>query len=316
MGIDAIEEFRKSHGINTKGNLAGILQLNRAFSKDTLPINPDDYLTGKEGQVKGLSGANCQSILEEYHIKRVLASEGGRTSRGLMGIMKDYATLINEERPSSKDFSEIERFWIDRIRKFFNSKPFRLEADESLSITAAVGNLLEQAKKRQKENPGTMYEGTVLQQLVAAKLSIIMPEVEINGASVADDPTGRGGDFNIGDTAIHCTTAPATLLMEKCQRNIKNGFHPIIITVKDRVKPLGIWQRIWASLNDWKSGIFNRSCQPMSMSMVISAKMHAKQCSLIWSPLTTRLLTHTRQIPACVLSTVIKKVLILAANLN
>ncbi len=35
MGIDAIEEFRKSHGINTKGNLAGILQLNRAFSKDT-----------------------------------------------------------------------------------------------------------------------------------------------------------------------------------------------------------------------------------------------------------------------------------------
>lgn len=236
MGIDAIEEFRKSHGINTKGNLAGILQLNRAFSKDTLPINPDDYLTGKEGQVKGLSGANCQSILEEYHIKRVLASEGGRTSRGLMGIMKDYAALINEERPSSKDFSEIERFWIDRIRKFFNSKPFRLEADESLSITAAVGNLLEQAKKRQKENPGTMYEGTVLQQLVAAKLSIIMPEVEINRASVADDPTGRGGDFNIGDTAIHCTTAPATLLMEKCQRNIKNGLHPIIITVKDRVK--------------------------------------------------------------------------------
>ncbi|MCC2749073.1 DUF4928 family protein, partial [[Eubacterium] rectale] len=40
----------------------------------------------------------------------------------------------------------------------------------------------------------------------------------------------------MGDTAIHCTTAPATLLMEKCQRNIKNGLHPIIITVKDRVK--------------------------------------------------------------------------------
>lgn len=52
MGIDAIEEFRKSHGINTKGNLAGILQLNRAFSKDTLPINPDDYLTGKEDRSK------------------------------------------------------------------------------------------------------------------------------------------------------------------------------------------------------------------------------------------------------------------------
>lgn len=236
MGIDAIEEFQKSHGINTKGNLAGILQINRAFSKDTLPINPDDYLTGKEGQVKGLSKANCQSILEEYHIKRVLASEAGRTNRGFMGIMKDYAALINKEHPSSEEFSEIELFWIGRIRKYFNSKPFKLEADDSLSVTAAVGYLLEQAKKRQKENPGTMYEGTVLQQLVAAKLSIIMPEVEINGASVADAPTGRGGDFDIGDTAIHCTTAPASLLMEKCQRNIKDGLHPIIITVKDRVK--------------------------------------------------------------------------------
>lgn len=236
MDISPIENFQRSHRINTKGSLAAILQLNRAFSQDTLPINPNDYLTDKEGQVRGLSKDNCQSILEEYHIKRLLAAEGGRTSRGSMGLMKDYAALINAEQPSSKDFSEIELFWIEHIRKFFNGKPFKLESDDSLSITAAVGYLLEQAKKRQKENPGTMYEGTVLQQLVAAKLSIIMPEVEINGASVADDPAGRGGDFNIGDTAIHCTTAPATLLMEKCQRNIKNGLHPIIITVKDRVK--------------------------------------------------------------------------------
>ena len=174
--------------------------------------------------------------MEEYQIRRLLAAEGGRTSRGSVGLMKDYATLINEKQPSSEDFGEIERFWIEQIRKFFNGKPFRLESDDSLSITAAVGHLLDQAKKRQKENPGTMYEGIVLQQLVAAKLSIIMPDVAVNGASVADDPTGRGGDFNIGDTAIHCTTAPATLLMEKCQRNIRNGLHPIIITIKDRVK--------------------------------------------------------------------------------
>ena len=111
-----------------------------------------------------------------------------------------------------------------------------MESDNSLSVDAAVEHLLQQAAQRQKENPGTMYVGTVLQHLVAAKLTIVAPEVEINGASVADDPTGRGGDFNVGDTAIHCTTAPASLLMDKCQRNIKAGLHPIIITVRDRVK--------------------------------------------------------------------------------
>lgn len=285
MDLSVIEEFRKSHRVNTKGNLAAVLQLNRAFSKDKLPINTNDYLTGKEGQVKGLSGDNCQGILEEYHIKRILASEGGRTSRGTMGLMKDYAALINKAWPSAEDFSVIEQFWIDRIRKFFNSKPFKLESDDSLSITAAVGYLLEQAKKRQKENPGTMYEGTVLQQLVAAKLSIIMPEVEMNGASVADDPTGRGGDFNIGDAAIHCTTAPATLLMEKCKRNIKNGLHPIIITVKDRVKTawdlaadmdfaerLEVWDiQAFLSTNVHEHGHFDKDARKAMLSELVAA---------------------------------------------
>ncbi|WP_258185448.1 DUF4928 family protein [Bifidobacterium sp. UTCIF-39] len=118
MDISSIEIFQKSHRINSKGSLAAVLQLNRAFSRDVLPINPNDYLTDKEGQVKGLSKDNCQSILEEYQIRRLLAAEGGRTSRGSVGLMKDYATLINEKQPSSEDFGEIERFWIEQIRKF------------------------------------------------------------------------------------------------------------------------------------------------------------------------------------------------------
>ena len=69
-------------------------------------------------------------------------------------------------------------------------------------------DLFEQAKKRQKQNPGTQYLGTVLQHLVAAKLCLILPEgsFEIHGASVADGPTDRNGDFVIGNTVIHCTT--------------------------------------------------------------------------------------------------------------
>ena len=97
--------------------------------------------------------------------------------------------------------------------------------------------MFEQARKRQRENPGTQYLGTVLQHLVAAKLSLVLPDgaFDIHGASVADGPTDRNGDFVIGSTIIHCTTMPGALLIEKCKANIRSGCHPVIITIFDRV---------------------------------------------------------------------------------
>lgn len=244
MDLQPIDDFRKSHRVRTKGSLAAILQLNRFFSMDSLPINSADYHTEKEGQVKGISKDNCQKILAEYGIKRLLAAEGGRTSRGTMALMHDYAQLINRIQPTKTQFAEIERYWIKQIQAFFVGKPFKLDSDSSLSVSATIGNLLLQAEQRQKENPGTMYVGILLQHLVAAKLAIVAPEVAINGASVADNPTGRDGDFNVGDTAIHCTTAPASLLMEKCQRNIEAGLRPIIVTVRERA------QTAWSLASD------------------------------------------------------------------
>ena len=96
MDMTPIDEFRKSHRISTKGALAAAIQLNRLFSLDTLPIDINDYHTSREGQVKGISKDNCQKILAQYGITRILAAEGGRTSRGTMALMHDYAELINE----------------------------------------------------------------------------------------------------------------------------------------------------------------------------------------------------------------------------
>ena len=101
-----------------------------------------------------------------------------------MALMHDYAELINELRPTAEQFTEIEQYWVKRIQAFFTSKPFKLESDNSLSVDAAVEHLLRQATQRRRENPGTMYVGTVLQHLVAAKLTIVAPEVEINGRAV------------------------------------------------------------------------------------------------------------------------------------
>ena len=89
MDLTPIDDFRKSHQVNTKGALAAAIQLNRFFSADTLPIDASDYHTNKEGQVKGISKDNCQKILAEYGITRLLAAEGGRPSRGTMALMHD-----------------------------------------------------------------------------------------------------------------------------------------------------------------------------------------------------------------------------------
>lgn len=121
MDLTPIDDFRKSHQVNTKGALAAAIQLNRFFSADTLPIDASDYHTNKEGQVKGISKDNCQKILAEYGITRLLAAEGGRTSRGTMALMHDYAELINELRPTAEQFTEIEQYWVKRIRAFFTN---------------------------------------------------------------------------------------------------------------------------------------------------------------------------------------------------
>lgn len=57
----------------------------------------------------------------------------------------------------------------------------------------------------------------------------------IHGASVADGPTDRNGDFVIGNTVVHCTTMPGALLIEKCKANLRAGCYPVIITIFERV---------------------------------------------------------------------------------
>ena len=147
----------------------------------------------------------------------------------------DFLNEWNAEEPV--DFSVVEDFWAEQVREYFRNQPFILTADTSKTIGANLDELFEQAKKRQKQNPGTQYLGTVLQHLVAAKLCLIMPEgsFEIHGASVADGPTDRNGDFVINSTVIHCTTMPGALLIEKCKANLRAGCHPVIITIFERV---------------------------------------------------------------------------------
>lgn len=237
-------KYQVENNIHSKGALSVVVQLTRLMREKPFPLNPADFQTGKKGQVKGLGGGNLKKILSEHGISQILSSEGGRTSRGSMEIMIKYAEFLNDWHDDEVlegrdiDFDEIEEYWANEVREFFRNQPFILEADASKTICANLNDLFAQARKRQSQNPGTQYLGTVLQHLVAAKLSIILPpdSFEIHGASVADSSTDRAGDFVIKDTIIHCTTAPGNPLMEKCRNNIKADKRPVIITIYERVQ--------------------------------------------------------------------------------
>lgn len=284
---ERLKTFQTENNIFTKGPLSLVVQFTRLVQNKQFPLNPDDFQTGSKGQVAGLGGANLKKILKEHGITQLLSSEGGRTSRGSMGLMIKYVDFLNAwNAEESVDFSGVEAFWAEQVREYFRNQPFILTADTAKTIGSNLDELFEQAKKRQKQNPGTQYLGTVLQHLVAAKLCLIMPEgsFEIHGASVADGPTDRNGDFVINSTIIHCTTMPGALLIEKCKANLRSGCHSVIITIFDRVhtalnlaEDAGLAGRVevwdiqqFLSANIYEHSLFDEAKRNSTLSDIIS----------------------------------------------
>lgn len=234
---DRLKQFFDNYVGLSKGSLSLVLILTRNAQTKDFPLDKADFVTGKGGQVAGLGGGAIKKILADHGIDRVLSSEGGRTSRGNMERMEAYVDLLNELHTDSLlDLAEAEAFWVGKAQEYFDSQPFTLRLDPSRSLRASVRDLLAQAVERQREVRGTMYAGAVMQHLVGAKLDIVAEgKLTHHGASVADAPSNRAGDFLIGDVAIHVTTAPGEALMHKCQNNLGSGLRPVIVTTEDGV---------------------------------------------------------------------------------
>lgn len=231
-----LNKYQKAAKIRGKGPLSVMLVITRMAISKGLPLDSTKLLTKGGGQVIGLSKSAVQNILQDYEITRVLAEEAGRTSRGSISKMQNYVKFLNELHAKGEaDLETVEKFWVQQVKKFFAGSPFKIKLDPSKSLRSIVADLLNQAEKRQKEMPGTMYVGIVMQHLVGAKLELAMHETPIDhhGASVADAPTARGGDFLLGDAALHVTTAPTEALIRKCKDNLNTNLHPIIITSQD-----------------------------------------------------------------------------------
>jgi hypothetical protein len=230
-----LETFADQQNMMGKGALSLALVLTRQAAAREMPLDPNDFLTRQGGQVAGMGKSAVQSILRDHGIYRVLAEEAGRTSRGSIAKMRAYLDLLNEVNDQAfLDFRRIEEWWIARVKEYFASQPFKLKLDPSKSLRHAVHELLDAAFKRQKEVPGMMVAGALMQHMVGAKLDIMAASVSIvhRGFSVADSPGGYKGDFLIHDAAIHVTTAPTEALIRKCQENLEQGLRPVIITTE------------------------------------------------------------------------------------
>ena len=228
-----LQIFCKEHNFGRKGPLCVALVITQHARKMGLPLDPDKLLTDAGGQVLGLGKGAVQAVLTRYGITRVLAAEGGRTSRGSIGNMREYVRFLNNlAATDTMHLDAVEAFWIARVHEFFSAKPFKIRLDTSRSLRTLVRDMIVQAEERQRNTPGMQYAGAVLQHLVGAKLDCALGVGHFahNSFSTSDAQLGRNGDFFVGDVAIHVTTAPGEAVIARCRDNINDGYRPIIVT--------------------------------------------------------------------------------------
>ncbi|MFC0227659.1 DUF4928 family protein [Serratia aquatilis] len=236
-----LEAFAVNKAVNgNKGPIAALLVINRHALEqqkaETLvwPLKSDDWKTGKQGQVKGLGGPATQKILSEHGVFRMLASEGGRTSRGSMQLMIDYIELLNQYYSDNGtiDLRECELFWVDKARGYFERKPFVLSIDPQWGTRRAIRHLLSQAQIRQNEGAGARFVGSLMQHMVGAKLDVLLGEGNIkhHHSNQNDSGSSRSGDFDFEDMVLHVTSMPTEALLAKCIANLDGGYKPLVIT--------------------------------------------------------------------------------------
>lgn len=236
MTFDALARFFSENKMGTKGALCVGLAISRKAKETGLPLDFKSILTANQGQVSVLGKPHVQRILAEYGIVKVLAEEGGRTSRGSIGLSQRYVDFLNEQNYSVGDMEMIEKWWVDKVSLFFAGKPLVMKLDQAKSMRALVRDLLSLAEKRQAQNRGSTIVGTVLQHLVGAKLMLLLPDApSMHGASVSDAVSDRAGDFILDDVVIHVTSAPGEAVIRKCISNLDEGKRPILITTYKRV---------------------------------------------------------------------------------
>lgn len=234
------EQRTKTGKINTNVMNVGLIVSHMV--REGLPIDDERLYSEGKSQVRGLSGSTIEKILSENGENRYFTSEGGRTSRGTVHLAASYRDVLNELNPSLTlpheqlvcISAELEAFFTACVRlDYFDKQRISVDIEPSKPVSTIVSEILSAAADR-SDKP----TGVVLQHLVGAKLQLRFPGEEIgcDRANTADLQTDREGDFQIGNTAFHVTTAPMEKLINRCVKNKSEGYRPVILTLESKVQ--------------------------------------------------------------------------------
>ncbi|MCX4762431.1 DUF4928 family protein [Streptomyces sp. NBC_01275] len=244
--IDALgdwyEKQRDSRdNVNSNVMCAGLYMTE--FLAEHFPLKPEHYQT--RSQVKTASGKQAQKLLAQHGEERKFTSEGGRTSRATLDHANSLADLLNTKGDEADlgALTDLERttlaallqqWFVERVQEdFFGRKRIEAEINPDNPVRTTVAALIEAGRVR-----GGNTAGAIAQHLVGAKLKIRFPgeDVNVESYTTADVQTGRAGDYQIGDTAIHVTMSPGEkVFLDRCVDNLNHGYRPRVLVPEGRV---------------------------------------------------------------------------------
>ncbi|MFJ9395944.1 DUF4928 family protein [Streptomyces californicus] len=213
------------------------------FLVSSFPLTDGVYKS--DSQVKGAGGPKARALLADHGETRKFTKEGGRTSRFMIRNAENLAKIVNDvgSKEGVGELSSLERKFLARLLQewfvsriqidYFGKQQVSAEIDPNFSVRTTVANLLEAGRQR-----GGNTAGAIAQHLVGAKLKIRFPNADVNVESytTADEQTGRAGDYEIGDTAIHVTMSPSEkVFSERCAHNLQNGYRPRVLVPENSV---------------------------------------------------------------------------------
>lgn len=229
------------------GTIAATLILLQRL-KDDYNLDFDSHIATGGAQIKGASGNAVASILKDFGETRPFAKEGGRTNRGGQGDIRPLFNVLETLRLEGIDkdnrntvLTGYQQYLVDRVRDYHNRQKLKLTFNPNLPTRQIIHDILTLAANEKKAGP-------VAQHLVGAKLQLRFPDIKVSNesANTADQPTGRSGDFTIGDTVFHVTVHPMASVFDKCRENIKDGLKAFLLVPDSSL----IGSRQWATEAD------------------------------------------------------------------
>lgn len=229
----AVTEWLRAEG-NARSTLAGALTVLHVLG-GTCPVSDEDVFT-PGGQLVGGRGKALRSVLSEFGFDKTFLADGVTTRstekfRRLLLVL-DYGRpmALLDDTQRRRVLNAAAAPIVREIRNYYARRRLRIVCDRSLSPSAWVEGILQEARERSG--------GRVEQHLVGAKLEVRHPAADIgrDAAFAGDEQTGRAADFSLGETAYHVTAAPAGSVMRRCQLNLDVGLQPVLIVPRSRLE--------------------------------------------------------------------------------